>query len=542
MGVVSGVYNTSSESLGLNNLGIRREIIFQSPETNDIELLLTKFQVPIFSIDDRHYFLIRDIALFWGYPSSYQLIKKFLKAGVEKKDILCTNVELNNELYSKTIIKQQDMKTKLFYMDLSKLYSFVKNKEIFFELSKPESENVGIPEAGVSSDEKVTVGQVFPQYGLIGSTLELNPSQFNCLNSVSKLNFYKNLPNAYRYLPNSKLSFAEREIIYRELESSSTAISEETEEHDKIHLRRSRKPLGRSRKNNTSIDVNALDLQDSLIPGQGYIQEFNVNHICKVPNYYAQVGSSSSSGQKKGNSVSSLLFNDNAKISKHVQQLVSSSDSDNYSHVKYFYIRSYRGPGTGNFKDANIINRINKLPTTTGIIKKPSKTSKDVALAVKKRHNHSLKGLLHDQFNKSFAEKIIKQHSDENDDGANLEMLHNNLQFNILANTYRQMSLETWQQYYKFKLVDREQLSMKRRNPQTELLNRFTLPTAHDQIIRALPVELREEEGSSNVKEPVYYSSSYPDQNNPEFLTKIEIMKFPNSNEIGWDNLKKYRE
>ena len=71
---------------------------------------------------------------------------------------------------------------------------------------------------------------------------------------------------------------------------------------------------------------------------------------------------------------------------------------------------------------------------------------------------------------------------------------------------------------------------------------KFTLPTAYPEIMRNLPLELRT--AAQEVKtmflwsKPIRYVTSYPEGPNPEFLTRIEIIKLPNSNSVGWDNLK----
>ena len=111
-----------------------------------------------------------------------------------------------------------------------------------------------------------------------------------------------------------------------------------------------------SQRNNLQIDPNSIDLSESVIPGQGFIPDFSIHHLCKVPNYYVTSNHQSlplsfNTKNLNATSNSSYLFNDNVKIkSKSIQKLVFNSDTDNYHHTKYFYTKTYRGPGSGNYK------------------------------------------------------------------------------------------------------------------------------------------------------------------------------------------------
>ncbi|KAK6462747.1 hypothetical protein DFJ63DRAFT_319550, partial [Scheffersomyces coipomensis] len=537
--------------------------------------------------------------------------------------------------------------------------------------------------------EKVTISQAFPQYGIVGSTIQLNHSAFNSLNPITKLNYYKSLSSPYKFLPNSKLTFSDRELIYRNQDDSEL---NNIKSHE-VEKKRFRKPIGKSKKHNINIDPNSIDLTESAIPGQGYIPEFNINHLCKVPNYYitsnqqyisaaaaaaaAGIGSnlgtpttgtgsasSSSFNLKKINSTSnsSFLFTENIKMPNHVKQLIFNGDND-YHHTKYYYTKSYRGPGSGNYKDAALMNRINKIHLINNKnIHHPHKASS--FKNHKQRYNQGLKGLLFEKFNKEYVESVLSKQRKYTEDYVNLEMLHNNLQFNLLINSYREISEETWENYYKFKLTDFEQLKSlnqekleletrqdeinqkqlwhenekkrqedlqqliielngnleslkheriqrqkeyeekKRQNelestfndpfvgtgsdssslieppnfddilereqaltsqfeidkellkpvppplptetPQLDVLSRFTLPSFHPEITNHLPPDLRQdqqlnEDDIPSIKKPIRYVTTYADKNNPELLNRIEIVKLPNSNAIGWDNLKKFR-
>ena len=83
------------------------------------------------------------------------------------------------------------------------------------------------------NDDRVTIGQVFHQYGLDPST-PLTHSLFNSINSMSKLNYYKNFGvSGYRFLPNSKLSYAERELVLNANNYNDMHINEKTESKPK---------------------------------------------------------------------------------------------------------------------------------------------------------------------------------------------------------------------------------------------------------------------------------------------------------------------
>ncbi|CAI5756083.1 unnamed protein product [Candida verbasci] len=522
----------------------------------------------------------------------------------------------------------------------------------------------------MGSDDKISISQIFPQYGLVNSNTQLNHGSFNSLNVLTKLNFYKNLPSsAHKFLPNVKLSFAERELIHNNNNFSDIHI-EENKPADTSNRKRSfRKPLARARKHHIHVDPNSIDLSESVIPGQGYIPEFSINNYCKVPNYYVTSNHQTlpqSFNTKKLNhtSNSSFLFNnDGIKMSKNIQQLVFSNDNDNYYHSKYYYTKSYRGPGSGNYKDGAMMNKINKIHLTND---KKLKHKKN--LSNSERYNKSLKGLVHDKFNKNFVENLLNEQRKYTEDYSNLEMLHNNLQFNLLINTFREISEDTWNNYFKFKLIDFEQLKalqqeihetelrkqamddhtkwleeekkrqdrlqlvfeeerkkfeqlqqdfilkqkeleeerrrrqleasfddsftggveeeekknnekykklqldfekrrddlkskfeIKRRNlinplpapkpietPQLDIVSKFSSPADYTDIIRHLPIELRSvnqdnKDDSPAIKKPIRYITTYPEESNPEFLTRIEVIKLPNANSIGWDNLRKFK-
>ena len=99
------------------------------------------------------------------------------------------------------------------------------------------------------------------------------------------------------------------------------------------------------------------------------------------------------------------------------------------------------------------MNKINKLHFSSH-----GKPSHKKRISNNDRYNKSLKGLVFEKFDKDFVENLLADQRKYAEDYNNLEMLHNNLQFNVLLNTYRDLAQQTWDNYYKFKLIDFEQL------------------------------------------------------------------------------------
>lgn len=691
----------------------------------------TNFAVPIFMINNVEYVLVKDLAYYWGFPSSYQLIAKLIKLrSIDRSQILKTDIPLNQQLLASKLINEVEAKVDLFYVSLPLVYSKIEEKNLFYaedemnvdnskldtkpqdtrgdnlgiediqkeneatnEIDDDDNEDeievddleddenstvksIGANKAGIKNtserpyinDDRVTIGQVFQQSGT-NSTTPMTHASFNSINAMSKLNYYKNFGlSGFRFLPNNKLSFAERDLVLNTNNFIDIHIDDELKPKVEEKRKSFRKPIGKSKKHNLQIDPNTIDLAESVIPGQGYIPDFSINHICKVPNYYVtsnhqSLAQSFNTKNLNSSSNSSFLFNDSVRIkSKNIQQLVFSNDSDHYNHSKYYYTKTYRGPGSGNYKDAALMNKINKLHFSSH--GRPSHKKK---ISNNDRYNKSLKGLVYEKFDKNFVENLFAEQRKYAEDYSNLEMLHNNLQFNVLLNSYRDMAQETWNNYYKFKLIDFEQLralqtekeeieerkkAVERHNnwieeeklrqeklralfeeerkefedlqndtaekrkeleeknrrrqleaslsdtfgnndddesdevseisnieqnfetkrdelkekfdqrkqelinqipppqpietPQLELGAKFTLPTAYPEIMRNLPLELRTSTQDSKddiplIKKPIRYVTAYPEGLNPEFLTRIEIIKLPNANAVGWDNLKKYK-
>lgn len=618
--VPSKNYNAPSNTVD------RVKLEFNVDETNSLQpdeykTYINKFKTAIFEYDNKHYVLVKDLAELCNYPSSYQLINKIVRQTKRnKRDFLkITTTSLNESLLSSKLINDQQAKSKLFYISLSFLYNSVGNKSVIIddsnfevEVSKPkrnEFENKQ-PSSVDTIEEKILISQVFPQYGLVDSTLPLNHATFNTLNNITKLNYYK-LHGIFSQILGRSLTATERELLYKENDYSDIEISEERnenedmkgneEEGEKDKKIRKFKPIKKPKKNITNVDPNSIDLTESILPGQGLIQEFSINHICKVPNYFITTNHMNAAqthaitNYKKPAS-SSFLFNENIKMSRNIQQLVFNNDNDSYHHSKYYYFKSYRGPGSGNYKDAALVNRINKIHVVSNSSKikggnhKPiSKTQK----SIKKRYNNNLKGLIHEFFTKDNVDLVLDKQRRYTEDYHNIEMLHNNLQFNLLINTYRDISKDTWENYYKFKMIDFEQYNEIQRNklkeikkkelilkhqqqqnedksiiipPSQELTDlykpnlsdRFVEPNNYSEILNKLPVEFRETQMKENndyemednnfkfnnipiLKRPIYNSITISELNKSEFLNKVEVVKLPNANSVGWDNFKKYK-
>lgn len=597
----------------------------------------TNLAIPSFFIDNTPHVLFHHLAQLWGYPSSYHLISKLIKKSpILKHDILQSDKALTNELLQSRLI---DSRKSHFYINLNTIYLVIENKEIFLidntitPASSANTESVSVDIHSTATDpaltrdsndgdisvlkheklEKVTIGQVFPQYGL--DDFPATHANFNCLTSLSKLNFYK-AKNIWKFVPNNKLSFEDRELVLNDnLEINNANLDKSV----------------KAKKQNSNVDPNSIDLTESVIPGQGYVQEFNVNHLCKVPNYYVSLTSQPTSQLRLSSSTTST--NVNIKTSKNIQQLVNNNDPEAINLSKYFYTKTFRGPGSGNYKDGALMNRINRIPLTNDIVTKRHKVSKDIKLTRKNRASQNMKGLTHEFYNKYMVDHLLKQQRENLEDYQNMEMLHNNLLFNLLLNTYRGLSKATWKSYFDFKMVDYEQIhavkvqkleiDMKEKNKQEilnwkqrevertdkdmkemeriqrmnyerqqikmekkrqlqsqqpsahtaqklqeleskyaplqfkpsrpipppkqvetmnlDIANKFTLPTAYLEIMNNIPIELRKRGDNPSIKGPISYITNYPDLANPLILNRIEIIKLPNLNEIGWDNLRKYK-
>lgn len=554
--------------------------------------------VPSFEIDGTFYVLIKDLASKWNYTSSYHLIKKIVKLG-HKSDILTSHRTLTADLLSLKLI---DNFAAHFYISLDKIVS-LKNDyaDLSTRLSRNLSDDDDATTQSLINPDKVSIGQIFPH-----NPLPQNHSTFDSLTTSSKLRYYKS-KEIWKFLPNSKLSFDDRLIVFDD------ALKKETSDN---------------------------------LPSQGYVHEFNVSNITKVPNYYMstdkhRISEKNKFETKKG---SSKLESESSKLnssldskelfeysnSKNLQLLVNSNDPEANTLAKYLYTRTYRGPGSGSYKDGAIVNKINRIPLTNENIRKRHKITKEVSSLSKHRINQNLKGLVYEVFNKYMVDHLLADQRESIEDFQNIEMLHNNLLFNLLLNTYRDTSSSTWRSYYKFKMTDHEQIhavelrkleeeqkekyeaevqnwkeieskragndmkEMERiqrmnyerqqskmenlrklqSNPSTrtsqlqelearyepqqyqpsrpthppkpvettnlDILGEFTLPSSHPEIMNSIPLELRGKNGVS-IKGPVSHIKSYPEPTNPQILNRIEIIKLPNLNEIGWENIRRHK-
>lgn len=545
------------------------------------------FKVPYFVHNGVAYVLVKDLAALWNYPSSYQVISRLVKGtGLPKSAFLkASDAPLNELLVRERMIGPSDVSTRVFYIELQFVYNAVENKDVLVGEPQPRDDRVRKYPLMFADDDMITVSQVFPQYGIVESTLPLNHASFLALNPLTKLQVYKHDGN-YRRVYGTSLSAHERELILQNnnyskydalrLEPAEPAVSS------------ARKPLGRLKKHVGNVDPNALDVAESMLPGSGLIPEFNVSAICKVPNYFVTNNQMSAAQQSAlfnpqvpHLSLLKMDFNETGKLSKQLHQLLVNNDQEAY-HSKYYYFKSYRGPGSGNYKDAALVNRINRIKRFTASTdptdnKSTHLPAHKVTKPVKWRSNRAIKGLTHEYFSNENVDVVIARQRRFTEDFTNLEMLHNNVLFNLLVNSYREVAADTWRCFYKFKMVDYEKLYLieqtetrKRRRaellaeqakrqqhshtqvvPTPELSDllrpdltlRFTLPTAHREIVQLLPVELRgqDDDPATSISKPIRYVATYPDKTMPELLNQIEVVKLPNANSLAWDNFRKYR-
>lgn len=535
---------------------------------DDVSDILSSCKVPLFQLEDGEYqVLVKDLAALWHFPSSYQLLAHMKNCDV-KSHLKRTTLEENKGFCDGGLITSADIGKRHFYFSLRFLLSILSNKEI---LTSEEDDNSALSEnlAPAAVDEnRINLNQVLPQYGEVASTLDLTFATFNSLNKLSKYKFYKSLPMYQRLLPPSKLPPSDLELLAQENDYSTIETQEpEPEPERQGPAKRGRKPLGRKplgkfRKYYTGIDPNTLDLTESLIPGQGYIQEFNVNHLCKIPNYYAS----------RGTLQPALIpaKKPDTKVLKNVQQL-SYTELDS-ALSKYFYTKSHRGVGSGNYKDASFANKLNRIPSSRTVIQKSHKSPRQLHRLAKRRAEMHIKGLVHEMFHNKVVQEMVSIKRDEVEDHSNIEMLHATLQYNLLVNSYREIARETWGRYYEFKMIDfdqlvtlkKEQLERQQRekaiqkkvqdpnavvppellHPRVTVLNNIVGPTTYKEITNRLPLNLRnnneEDLQEQPIKKPVRLTTVYPNPMNSDLAFNVESVRVPNSNSIGWDNLKKY--
>lgn len=563
---------------------LRREVNIGSPEEN---LGLLSYGFPVFTHDDIKYVLLKDVARLWNYSSSYQVIAAIVKySGVSKNVFVkLSSLELNELLLEAGLINVSENARRLFYTDLGFLASVVKNPEALGPYVQEKTEKRKFPVVRDADDDLLTVSLVFPQHGQVEETLPLSHATFLSLLPQTKLLVYKH-EGYYRRVYGNNVSVQERELLlanhdYSNLEFSGLPLKSKDQSADP----NTRKALGKQKRISMTQDPNALDVTENILPGCGLIQDFNIGAICKVPNYFIASGQTGSA-QLGANHVKphledlKLEYKDAPKgaLSSNLQ---TSSDAESLNS-RYLYHKSYRGPGSGNYKDAALVSRINKLkvftpetaPETNSVTHLSlSKVSKKARKS--NRSFRSMKGLMHEYFSKDNVDVSIHRQKLSVDDHANVEMLHNVTLFNVVTNTYRELSTDTWRCFYKFKEVDFEKLynaeearakeaqRAKLLKEQEELsrmglphsaeleallrpdaLERFTLPSDHKEFVERLPVELRGDDGDaeSALSKPVRYVATYPDRNVPEVLNQIEMIKLPNANSLGWDNIRKYRD
>lgn len=569
---------------------IRTQVIIQAPVDEPIPSSI-EFKLPVFVYHGTSYVLVRDLAKLWNYSSSYHILSKIVShTGVEKRAFLQTSdSKLNSVLLQQQLIDEAEANTKLFYVELAFIYLIVSNKEALCRgLDDVDlvPETINHPVIQNAEEDLITVSQVFPQYGAVETLTPLDHGTFLCLNPLTKYLVYKH-EGTYRRVFGNSISAQERELLFASNNYTKLAASE-PERLELAEVVSNKKPLGRLKRNVGNVDPNLLDPAENILPGCGLIPEFNVGTLCKVPNYFVTNGQMSAAQQnamfnpQRAHLTSlKLKFNDSSKMSKLLQQLLYSSDQDAY-HSKYYYFKSYRGPGSGNYKDAALVNRINRIrrftpdsaPKTNNVT---HVSANKVTKPLKDRSSRPIKGLVHQFFSDDNVEIVLERQRRFTEDFTNLEMLHNVVLFNLLINSYREVSADTWKCFFKFKSTDYEKLyliqqaevrnkrkaellaqqakaqegSLTQLKPTAEMVDllrpdvtlRFTLPNQHHEIMEKLPVELRGDDGEEehSLSKPIRYATTYPDKTAPEILNQVELIKLPNANSLGWDNIKKYR-
>lgn len=573
------------------NSRIRSLVIIRAPDNESVPSS-AELKFPVFVLNNTKFVLVRDLATLWNFPSSYHILAKIVShSGISKKTFLqSSSKDLNQALLQHNFIDEEDVNTRLFYTKLDFIYLIVSNKDVLCQGLSTTGivpEVLKYPSILNSEEDLITVSQVFPQYGAVESLTPLNHGTFLCLNPLTKYQVYKH-EGTYRRVFGNSIGVQERELLFSSNNYTKAAVST-PEKLERVETVSNKKPLGRQKRNVGNVDPNLLDPAENIFPGCGLIPEFNVGALCKVPNYFVTNGQMSAAQQnamfnpqRAHLSSLKLKFNDGIKMSKLLQQLLYSSDQDAY-HSKYYYFKSYRGPGSGNYKDAALVNRINRIrrfppetaPKTNAVT---HVSASKVVKPLRDRSFRPIKGLIHQFFSDDNVEIVLERQRRFTEDFTNLEMLHNIVLFNLLVNSYREVSEDTWRCFFKFKSTDYEKIyliqqaeirnkrkseliaeqekmpggSMTQIKPTAEMVDllrpdlslRFTLPSKHQEIMEKLPVELRGEDGdpAHSLSKPIRYATTYPDKTAPEVLNQIESIKLPNANSIGWDNIKVYRK
>lgn len=517
--------------------------------------------IPHFQIGDSRYVLVRDLARLWNYPSSYQLMARILKqTGLDKGIFKKSTPVLNAEFVEQALIDEAQANVAMFYVDLSTITATLGD---ISQLHKTRAISDEPRRRPITDEGVITVSQIFPQYGIVPSVTPLTHSTFLLLNPVTKLQIYKH-EGTYRRVYGTSVSAGERELLVRA--NNYTNLGNAEDQTVQVG-----KPLVRSKRAVGNLDPNTLDVTENLMPGCGLIPEFSVLAISKVPNYFITTGATLFVENQHRPHLPDLEYDDDSKPRQ--GQL---ANNEELLQSKYFYYKSYRGPGLGNYKDAALVSRINRIRTFSAELAPQSNDITHLPLhKVAKRGraqrlDRPAKGLLHDFYLQSNVDHVTRRQRHFTEDFTNLEMLHSTVLFNVLVNTYRSVAEDTWLCFYKFKGIDFEKLynivqvgeRRQRRNElleatrnsgvppgaelqdllRDEMINKFTLPLDHKEIMRKLPVLLRDgDEPVTALSRPLRYVATYPDPAMPELLRKVELVKLPNANSLGWDNIKVYR-
>lgn len=555
---------------------LRLQVHFSPPNSTKSIPHPYTLQVPSFFYNGTAYVLTHHLAQLWNFPSSYQVICKMVKESqVAKAQLLrTTDSALNKLLHDHKLILQHLLHSKLFYMEVELLVQILDTDHFLFGARVADLPVVSA-EPEIPDDELITVSQVFPGFENIQEQLPLTYGSFLSLNPLTKLRLYKH-DGVYRKVCGTNLSAFERELIY----NSNNYFLDDVIHKKNEPVASTRKPVVRQRKVIGNTDPNKADVADYLLPGAGHIPEFNVSSICKAPNYFVttnQMNLSSQNSYPVGEHLKTLqLRPEDAEIPPQLYQALLNTDQDAF-HFKYYYFKNYRGPGSGNYKDAALVNKINRIqrfpPSSAPKLNRT--THMCVGRVIKPprhREDRPIKGLVHDFYSNENVEIVTARQRIFTEDFTNIEMLHNNTSFNLLLNAYRKLASDTWASYYQFKNTDFEKLYNEKKwgarekrkmelwakrtelRPGTaeaeelssllkpDLSQHFVLPTEYPEVKQKLPVEFRGEGDDPEfaISRPIRYTATYPDSNAPDILNQIEVVKLPNSNALGWDNLRKY--
>ena len=560
----------------------RARVAVCSPDHTRSTPELETLSVPHFWHDNAVHVLVKDLASLWNFPSSYQVVAHLRRSGVPKTELVSiTDRALNAQLFAKGLILECDSATTLLYIELLRLVSILADTSVLLLCFRLDEFPLGIVPDKTLEKLVPSISHVFPDYGEVAKTVSLSHASFLALDPLTKLLVSKHA-GTYREHYGTALTVTERELLLRENNYSLYEPAQDGVDVSTDPLKIKKIPGEQSVAN---LDPNLLDVTKNILPACGLIPKFNVASLCRVPTYYVTTNHMEIKQQNPLQNPADrhlkdlrLTFDDPGTAPNQINLLVPVVNQEPFLYKDYYY-KHHRGLGTGVYKDAALTSMINKIRTVDDPpgTRRPSHLPAYRVMKREPRSKQPLKGLLHPYYSKENVEVLVQRQRVFTEDFTNMEMLHNTNTFNILVNSYRDVSNETWRLFYQFKNLDFEKLyliqqtQLRRRRkaelaaihaemqlrsdvplqPPAELTkilqlnstSRFTLPTSYPEVVQTLPVHLRDDpqDPRTHIAKPIRYVITTPNRATPEVLHQLEVVKLPNANSLASENLRKYR-